>query len=223
MKATCLLVGFSFCLFGCTSAHYGLRPAARSDQSLIRFPAGELISATGHLARVVVTADICEVLKSRYMVVGLVFSNYSSQTLQVGYDSVQVACPGERERVLKPLEPETLMRDLSKQRSSRESSRGWGTFLMALAAAHHDPGGHTDLGRVSQTVSSGISANKFQTDQDTEMLREVDRFLLRRSELAPATKTFGLVFFPFSKAGSYKISTQVAQEAEEFDFKLRSY
>jgi len=122
-----------------------------------------------------------------------------------------------------PVEPDALIAEFSKERRSGESARGWATLFQALAAAHHDPGANVDFGKVSQTVSSGTGANQLQTQDESRKIRTLDRLLIRRGKVPAGAKVWGLVFFRFSQADSYKVRVRIGKEAHEFLFRLRTY
>jgi hypothetical protein len=124
---------------------------------------------------------------------------------------------------LAPLEPEALVARFSKERTSLDTSRGWGTFFLALAAAHHDPGYNTDASKVYRTVENRTAATRSQSHEASEMIRDMDRALIRRWVVTPGLRASGLVLFPFSKADSYKFRARIAGEPHEFLFQLRTY
>ncbi len=219
-----LVVALFLSVAGCSTPKYGLKPAPVSIQSSCTIGDIEYINSTGRLANLSVAADVDTFLKSKYIVVVLVLSNSANITLDIGYNSFDVECCGlNSERPLAPIEPDALISEFSKERRSGESARGWGTFFQALASAHHDPGASIDYDKVSQTVSSGTTANRLQTQEESRRIRILDRLLIRRAKVPPGAKGLGLVFFPFSQAASYKVRVRVGEETHEFLFRLGTY
>jgi hypothetical protein len=209
---------------GCSTPNFGLKPAPTSIQTTSTFGDTEYINATASLANVSVAAEVDDFLKSKYIVVVLLIFNTSSTALDISNNSFDLQCSNlNAERGMSPLEPDALIAEFSKERRSGESGRGWATFFQALAAAHHDPGANVDYGKVSQTVSSGTAANQSQTQDESRKIRTLDRLLIRRGKVPPGAKVWGLVFFPFSQAESYKVRVRIGEEAHEFLFRLRTY
>jgi hypothetical protein len=219
-----LVSGLLLTFAGCSTANYGLKPAPASVQSSYTIGDTEYINATASLANLSVAAEVDDFLKSKYIIVVLLISNTSSTTLDISYNSFDAQyCNLNSERKMSPIEPDALIAELSKERRSGESGRGWATFFSALAAAHHDPGANVDYSKVSQTISSGTAANQLQTQDESRKIRTLDRFLIRRGHVPPGGKGAGIVFFPFSQADSYKVRFRIGEEAHEFLFRLRSY
>jgi len=222
---TLLLVFFLLLsLAGCATPNYGLKPAPVPFQSSSTMGDIEYINETGRSANLSVAADVDDFLKSKYLIVVLIVSNTSGSALDLGYDSVELQCGGlDAERPVASLEPESLVAKFSAQRRSGESSRGWGTFFQALASAHHDPGANADYGKVSQSINTGATASRLRSQEESQMIRGLDRLLIRRCQVLSGTKKGGVVFFPFSKSELYKVRVRIAEETHEFQFRLRTY
>jgi hypothetical protein len=219
LLSACLLL-----LAGCATPNYALKPEPLGSQSSSPFGDSELVRSTGHSANVAVVADVDDLLKSRYLVVILEVTNTSSSTLALAWSSFKfLCCSPNGENQLLPLEPEALIAKLSKERASGQVGRGWGTFFQALAAAHHDPGANVDVSKVSGSINGGVTASQFQSQNESRVLRKLDSRLIRVAQVPPGTKTWGYVFFPFSKSESYKLRVKVGEDAHEFLYRLRSY
>jgi hypothetical protein len=227
MKATLGTLRMLFILLlsltGCATPNYGLKPAPVSLQSSSTMGDIDYINENGRSANLSVAADVTDFLKSRYLIVILIVSNTSGNTLDLGYDSVGIQGGGSNTKPLLPLEPEALVSKFSAERSSGEAKRGWGTFLAALASAHHDPAANVDTGKVSQSITTGAASNRLQSQEESQMIRGLDRLLLRRFQIRPGIRAGGIVFFPFSKSESYKVCVRIGEETHEFLFHLRSY
>ena len=138
-------------LAGCATPNYALKPEPVGSQSFSPFRGGEVVQSTGNSAIVAVFADVSDVLKSRYVVVTLAISNSCSSTLDLTWSCLDLLCCSPKgEQRLAPLEPEALIAKLSKERASRQASRGWGTLFLALASSRHG-------GTYSGVASDGTS------------------------------------------------------------------
>jgi len=226
-------------LAGCASPNYALKPELLGSQSSFPFGGSEVVKSTGNSAGVAVVADECDFLKSRYLVVILSVTNTSSSTLDIAQSSLDFRCCSPKgEQRLVPFEPEALVAKMSKERASREASRGWGTLFLALASSSH--GGtysgmasdgtsytrsysYTDYGQMANTLNAGTAANRLQSQNESQTIRLVDTFLIRKSQVPPGTKGGGIVFFPFCKSESYKLRAKIGEDTHEFLYRLRSY
>jgi len=112
---------------------------------------------------------------------------------------------------------------MAKQRTSHDSSRNWGTFFLALASAQHDPGASADIAKVDRTVESRNAVTRLQSQRATDVIRQLERFMLRRQSVEPMSRGGGYILFPFVKSDSYKLQFSVGGESQEFSFTLRSY
>jgi hypothetical protein len=68
-----------------------------------------------------------------------------------------------------------------------------------------------------------MAANQLQSQNESQTIRQVDRFLIRKSQVPPGATGGGIVFFPFSKSDSYKLRASIGEDTHEFLYRLRSY
>jgi len=223
-RVTWPICGAFLCLMGCASPNYALKPVVRNAAQPIRMNGMDFVRATGNSANILVAADVFDFLKSRYVLAALVVSNTSDAAFEISSSSLEMVCNSRNvESTLVSLEPEALVMRFSKERSAVDSSRGWGTFFLALAAARHDPGDNTDVTKVYNTVETRTVNTRIRSREASEVIRGLDRALIRNQVVPPGGKAGGLVFFPFSKADSYRLRAKVGDENHEFRFQLRNY
>ena len=226
-------------LAGCATPNYALKPEPLGSQSSSPLAGSELVKSAGNSASVAVVADVCDLLKSRYLIVILAVTNTSSSTLELAQSSLDLwSCSPKGEQRLVPLEPEALVTKLSKERASRQASRAWGTLFLALASSSR--GGtysgvasdgtsytgsysYTDNAEMAKTLNAGMAANQLQSQNESQTIRQVDTFLIRKSQVPPGTGGRGVVFFPFYKSESYKLRVKTGEDTHEFFYRLRSY
>jgi hypothetical protein len=219
----CALVPL-LCLAGCSTPRYGLRPVPTEAFQCVAVGGADFLEATGHPATFWVAADVFDFLDSKYLMTAVIVSNASTAPFEISYDSLKmVGFPGGARQTLAPLEPEALVQRMAKERASHNSSRNWGTFLLALAAARHDPGASADIGKVDRTVESHNAVTRLQSQQASDVVRYLDRFMLRRRSVEPMSTGGGYVLFPFVKSDSYNLHVKVGGESRKFSFTLRSY
>src|SRR5207244_3081749 len=102
------------CLAGCASPKYALKPVPVAPIQSLPVGGIDVLSTTGRLASISVAADVCDFLKSRYLVVVLAISNTSSAALEVPYNSLEILCCSRKVEALSgPLEPGALVARLS--------------------------------------------------------------------------------------------------------------
>ena len=94
---------------------------------------------------------------------------------------------------------------------------------IGIALRIDDPGANVDTGKVSQAISSGNAINRLQSQEEARRIGAIDRLLIRKAKAQPGRSGVGLVFFPFSRAESYKVKVRIGEDVQEFLFRLRSY
>jgi hypothetical protein len=212
------------CLASCSSPRYALKPdpVAHSQHTIIG--GVDFISSGGTSANLLAAADVLDFFGAKYLLAVVIVSNVSAASFDLSYDALELStCSGNATTNLAPLEPDNVVKKMAEQRRSHESSQKWGTALLALAAARHDPGGHPDVAKVNSTVENNNAITRSESQQASDVIRSLDTFLLRRRNIEPMSRGGGYVVFPFFKADSYKLHLTVAGERQEFRFLLRSY
>lgn len=208
---------------GCSTHQYALRPIPGLSP-IVTHGEMDFIEDFGTSADVCAYANVLSFQNSEFLAATVIVSNRSNAKLEFSYTAMRMTSgSGRATRTLAPIEPETLVEDLAKRRASHESSRNWGTFFLALAAAHHNSGESVDAAKVGATVESRNAVTGFGSQQAADRIRSIDRALLRTQSVDPASDAWGLVVFPFVKSDSYRLRATVAGEMHEFVFRLRSY
>ena len=218
----------SFVLFACLTGsavpYYVLKPLPPDGVRVVKIDGVDFIKASANSPDVGVTADVVDFFGTEYVAAAVIVSNTSSSTMQFSYDSVQILCDsGKNTKIMKPLDPESLIKELAKKRSSHESSRNWETTFLALAAARHGTGETTDISKVESTVENRNAVTQTDSEEAVDMIRYLDKTLLRKDTIEPGKISFGYVFFRFVKSDCYWLRVTVGDEAQEFKFQLRSY
>lgn len=230
----------SLLLTGCASPHYGLRPNPTPSQTCeLSRNKGAIVTSPGQSTTIKAIAEVSDLLATTYILGFIDVTNCSTNTVDLSYDSFEILVSTPKgERPIKPVEPEALVKTLSKKRASRESGRAWGTIFAAMASGHQSGTyngvtsdgtyytgtySSTDTGEQMRVMSAGMAANKLQTDQESELLRSVDTALIRPGKLEPSNRLVGLLVFPFTKSKTYRMRAHCGADTHEFTYQLREY
>jgi len=227
-------------LAGCASHHYGLRPIQGPSQVYqICEGQAEIITSPGRSTTIRAFADVREILSSTYILAFAHVTNCSVNTIDVSPSFFELLARSPKgERRAPPIESEALVKKLSKQRASRQTGRALGTLFAAMASGHQSgtytgvasdgtpySGTYstTDTGEQLRVLGTGMAANKIQSDQESQLVRDIDRYLLRPTQLAPTQTIAGLLLFPFRESQSYKLRATCGGDTHEFIYQLRDY
>ena len=219
-----LLFVLVLCLLGCSTPHYGVRPKPLDNQQLVTIGKFDLIKEQGHSVVVATSMEVLDFLDKKYLYSWIVITNIAATNIQASFDAATIACKADQNgQKLLPFEPESLIKQLAKERASKEKGRKWGTVFLTMAAAHHAPGESADLAGTQRTAQSRSRETRSQAVSESDMVAYLDRCLLRRGYIAPTKQAAGCILFPFVKSENYTLNVQVCGESLNFNFQLRSY
>jgi hypothetical protein len=229
----------SLLLAGCASPHYGLKSEPTPPQLSTAARGVEIVSSPGKFAVVHVAADVSPILSCSYIVAAVEVDNASSNAMNVSSESFEIIASSPKgERHLAPIGSETLIPILAKQRASRERGRAWGAVIAAAASGHQTgqysgmtsdgqlySGSYssTDTGEQLRVLNDRNEANRVQSEQESQLVRTIDRALFKPSLVQPGGSSRGLLVFPFSKSESYKLRATCGGETQELIYRLRTY
>ncbi len=178
----------------------------------------QVIKSKGPTEDLTASLEICDVLKSKYIVVALVISNTSPSSLGLSYNALQLLTADSTADPVHALNPDALLDKLTHERASRKSHRTSGTIFVTPPSAHTGSEPHAGSG----TAPVRTPVRRTQAEEDLEIIQAIDQTLLRTCEVAPARQTAGMVFFPFTRQSSYTVRVQVHDQSTDFVFRLRS-